>query len=268
MSNLLKMHLFRARRGKLTWILLIVLVAFLVVQYGAMYLMRDLLSTSAMEELSGLSSTPMPNTTNFFDNVIVMFQAQFIPMVLSIFILLFLGIDRSSGFIKNIVSYLDNKYSVAGASLLLCLIYQSVLVLVTLGISLGSCYLIYDNVSFANAGGFFKFLAVFYLSTLSFTMLLVMLADLSGKHVLMMILGVLFLAFGTLLYQLIDLLVAYLRDGDCSFVIEKYLPPGGLQTLSATSPTEAFLRIGGLGAVVLVGAFLLDVVALKKQDIQ
>lgn len=275
MSNLLKMHLFRARKYKLTWILPGILVLLIALMFGVMWLENEFLSSMEMGvhpdvsvgEVSIASSDYTVNSQSYFEGVLVMLQTGFVPMLLIMYVLLFFVIDRSTGFIKNIVGYMDNKVSVAGASLLFTAIYLTVLVVVTMLVSLIGCYLVFDKVTYDGFGNFIKFLVVFYLAALSFTMILIWLADLTGKHAMMMILGILVLAFGTLFYQLIDLLIRYLRDGG-DFMIEKYLPIGGLQTLSLDSPASAFLRIGAISLAVLIGTFFLDVAALKKQDIK
>lgn len=275
MSNLLKMHLFRARKYKLTWVLPGILILLIAIMFGAMWLESELFSSFEAEsfaevsvgEVDLVSSAYSPTSSSYFDTVLLMLQTGFIPMLLIMYVLLFFAIDRSTGFIKNIVGYMDNKSSVAGANLLFSAIYLTVLVAVTMLVSLPASYLIFDQVTYDGIGGFLKYLAVFYLSALSFTMILIWLADKTGKHPIMMILGIIVLAFGSLLYMLINYLVEYLRDGG-DFMIQKYLPIGGLQTLALDSPALDFMRIGGISLAILVGAFFLDVVALKKQDIK
>lgn len=268
MSNLLKMHLFRARRSKLTWILPIILAALLALEYGVIYLLNSLFTPAEIEIINDTGTNEIISSRNYFENVISMLQAQFIPMMLSMFLLMFLGIDRSTGFIKNIVSYMENKCHVAGANLLLALIYLTGLVVLSMLVCLGGCLLIYDRVTFDGIGGFLSFLLVFYLSTLFFVMLLIALADLSGKHVLVMILGVLFLVFGPILFNLINLLINYLTDSETFFVVQRYLPLSGLSELSIRSSFSDLARIGSIALALLIGSFALDVVVLKKQDIK
>lgn len=263
MFNLLKMHLFRARRYKLTWILPIVLILILALVFGIEALVMRL-SYSDMAEGALLSAPEL--SVDFFTTTVSMLKAQIIPMMLCMFILLFLSIDRSTGYIKNIVGYLDNKVGVAGASLLLAAIYLLGLILVTALVSLISCILIYDRIEFYDFGTFISFLGVFYLSTLAVIMLLIMLADLMNRHIMVMVLGVLFIVFEPIIYLPINLLIDYLTES--TFDLAAYLPMlGSLLLLPGKSNPDLLIRLALISAGLLIGSFVLDVVALKKKDI-
>ena len=263
MFNLLKMHLFRARRYKLTWILPIVLVLILALVFGIVALVERLAYTDMTVETS-LSAPTL--SVDFFLTTLSMLKAQIIPLMLCMFVLLFLGIDRSTGYIKNIVGYLDNKVGVAGASLLLSAIYLLGLILVTCLVSLVSCVLIYDRIEFSDFGTFISYLGVFYLSTLAFSMLLIMLADLMNRHIMVMVLGVLFLVFETVIYMPLNALIDYLSKS--SFDLARYLPMLGTTLLLPDKSDPKFLiRLVLIAFGLLVGSFVLDVVALKKKDI-
>jgi hypothetical protein len=258
MCNLLKMDLYRLRRYKLTYVLLGLMALMMLL---TMFITAMMISPSAFydEPQKTVCSFPLLMRE-------MMMNYHMLPLLLAMFLLLFLQADRMTGFLKTVAGYLGRKLPIVLTNLTIAAIYLVLLTLVMFVIAIPGCLLMFDRVTFEQMGGFICYLLLYMLLTLAYCALLLLLADLTGKYVLAMIFGSIYAIYAPILYALIDFLHNS-SEGAKTLVIEKYLPFGNLVYLSYDSSGKDFAYAAIWGVVILVGSAALDVLVLKKKDL-
>ena len=256
MRNRLKMNLFRMKQNKTTYVLGAVSFGFSLLMLGLEWLIEALIG----------SGMPASQEVNGFGTAISLMTTPFVPMFVLMFALLFFNSEISGGYIKNLVGYQGNKYACAGANLLTVALYGGILLLITAPLGIVLALLCYENTVFTDFWKFAAYLLIFFLESMAYILLFLAWSDRSGKYILNMILGVVYLIYGPILYQLVDLGVAYFFDKNIT--LAKYTLLGGMSVLNMNSTAGDFLRSGLIAAAVFVLAYFLDVLALKKRELK
>ncbi|MCQ2430530.1 MAG: hypothetical protein MJ192_09385 [Clostridia bacterium] len=265
MRNILKMNLFRMKSTRIVYAMAIVSLGLSLLFFGI-----DWLITSALSDISDFVNNPPgmePAGTNVWGITRNTMMLGSVPLGAVMATLLFFFTEVSTGYAKNLVGYETNKYDHAGADLLTSAFYTGCLMLVTVILFFILAVLGYDNPEFGNAGKFFVWLVISFIEVLAFITLLKALSDATGKTILFMILGGVYPLLASSVYQLIDLAVIFGLDVE-DFAVEKYTLLGGISSYNLSAEWSGLIILGVIAAAVLVGAYLLDVLALKKRELK
>lgn len=256
MGNLIKMNLFRLRKSKLTYLLGGMTVLLILVILGVTALEKELTTGWYDNDLFA---------TEFYTFLRTCLGRAYLTAFVGLYMMMFLGTDRSTGFIKNIAGYLDNKFTVVGANLLTGAIYLGFLLILALIVSVPMTFVIHDKVTFGSFGSFAAYLGTCLFCTLCVLQVFLLLGDLTKRHFLFGILGMIYMFLAEALFLLVDLLVTWLAQKE--FIVERWIPSCSWTKLTDFSEPVDYLRYLGVAAVLGVGAFVLDAVCLKKKDL-
>lgn len=260
MRNILKMNLFRMARTRTTYILAGVAVALQLLLFFITYL-----TESAIEGMY-TAEFEIEIAHSAFEAFLMQGTLPGSTLISLLFVMMFFSSEISTGYIKNLVGYEGNKFALAGANLITTVLYSLFVTILNVGVSILFSVIFFKSVTFEGLGNFLGYLGVTYLETVAFITLILAWSDRKGKHVLRMILGVVYLIYAMLIYQLINLAVDWIWEKQIS--IGKYTLLGGMSTLNLESEPKAFFLLGGIALAVLVLAFFLDVIALKKRELK
>ena len=263
MTNILKMNLFRFKRSRVAYVLAAVAVFFCMLVQTITFLVNRSMPQLPVTGMGGETldwgltvKTDILNVTMGSIGLII------VPAVMVLFALLFLNGDLTNGYAKNLVGYTGNKRALATANILIPAIYSAGVLILCVVVSIGYGCILFQNVEFKNVGHFLLTVLIMYMEIMGYIMMLVALADLSGRHVLVMILGLVYVLYNNLFYQLINLIV------DTDFRIEKYTLLGGMTSLRADSEPKWYFISAAIALAVFIGFFALDIVGLKKRELK
>ena len=206
----------------------------------------------------------LPN--NVLEVVMLQFTIAVVPMLALMYIMLFLNSEVSSGYAKNIVGYEGNKYALAGANFITAAIYGTIIFLAATALGIAFAALVYKNPVFTDVGKFISYIVVSLLEMYAFIGLFIAFADMKGKYVLMMIIGAVCFMYAMLLYELVDIGVSYFFDKE--FHLENYTILGCMTSFKLTNAYSDFITSGAIALAVLILAYFLDVLALKRRELK
>ena len=258
MRNILKMNFFRMRRTKTTYILAVIGLAF-----SLMFLGINILTDAVMTDLMG---EVVVAENNVLESVMLQFTIAIVPMLALMYIMLFLNSEVSSGYAKNIVGYEGNKYALAGANFITAALYGTVIFLAATAVGVGFAALALKTPVFSDWGKFISYIAVSLIEMYAFIGLFIAFADMKGKYVLLMIIGAVCFMYAMLLYELVDLAFSYFFD--IQFSLENYTLLGCMTMFRLTNKYSDFIISGAIALAVLILAYFLDVLALKRRELR
>ena len=260
MRNILRMNIFRMKRTKMGYILGGVSVLLTLFIFALNWLLDYGMNTLFYGE--GL----IPQVTNIFDSAITQSTSSVGPLLVLMFAMLFLNTVISSGYEKNLIGYQGNKFALSGANIVTVIIYGIILMTVTTSVSILISGLCYKNAVFEGFGKFMAYFTVSFVEMIAYCMLIIALCDLGGRYILGMILGVLYIFYCSLIYQVIDLAVdVFLHK---TITIENYTLLGAMKSFRLSNSYTDYLISGLIASLVFVLGYFLDVYALKKRELK
>ncbi len=260
MRNNFKMQLYRMLRSRLTYVFIGVSVIIALLGFFA-----ELLEGQILVELMGTPGALDDITYNGFTKITDIFAVNFHTICVSAFILLFIAVDYSTGYVKNIVGYRVNKFNCCMANTLIVCVYAAVVFIINIVIGLSFTAIFYKVAEWEGIGKFLMYMLVNFIDTIAFTQLLLFLSDVMKKNVPVMIIGLIYTMMSSLVYLLVDLLVQW--AGAENFTLQKYTILGAAMELKVTSAWGDFARMGAIGLAALILFFLLDCLVMKKREI-
>lgn len=279
MSRAIKLELYRLRRNKYPWIILILSSLMII---GSVYMTKVdyhyyINDKAALENLKinftqinwgiyvgsvipdWLDLGYIPITELFMRNI----QSKILLMFQTIFIVMYIGDELKSSFLKNINQNFPKKIELILGKVIIICIYTFAMFITSFIIMSLSFYIMEGYLKFTETGIFIKYILAEYLLYITYSVIIMFLAYLIRNSAVTLIIGLLESA-GIL--QIIDTIFHQI-SGNLSFSIMNYLISGNIVLLSIDSSDSIYLRVTLLSIIYLVIMIILNTVILSKRDI-
>ena len=279
MSRAIKLELYRLRKNKYPWIILILSSLMII---GSVYMTKVdyhyyINDKASLENLKinftqinwgiyvgsvipdWLDLGYIPITELFMRNI----QSKILLMFQTIFIVMYIGDELKSSFLKNINQVFPRKIDLILGKVIIICIYTFAIFITSFIIMSLSFYIMEGYLKFTEIGIFIKYILAEYLLYITYSIVIMFLAYLIRNSAVTLIIGLLESAgilqiFDTIIHQI---------SGDFSSSIMKYLISGNIVLLSINSSSSIYLRVAILSIIYLVIMIILNTVILSKRDI-
>lgn len=279
MSRAIKLELYRLRRNKYPWIILILSSLMII---GSVYMTKVdyhyyINDKAALENLKinftqinwgiyvgsvipdWLDLGYIPITELFMRNI----QSKILLMFQTIFIVMYIGDELKSSFLKNINQNFPKKIELILGKVIIICIYTLAIFITSFIIMSLSFYFMEGYLKFTEIGIFIKYILTEYLLYITYSIIIMFLAYLIKNSAVTLIIGLLESA-GIL--QIIDTIFHQI-SGNLSFSIMNYLISGNIVLLSIDSSDSIYLRVTLLSIIYLIIMIILNTMVLSKRDI-
>lgn len=279
MSRAIKLELYRLRRNKYPWIILILSSLMII---GSVYMTKVdyhyyINDKAALENLKinftqinwgiyvgsvipdWLDLGYIPITELFMRNI----QSKILLMFQTVFIVMYIGDELKSSFLKNINQVFPKKIELTLGKVAIICVYTLAIFITSFIIMSLSFYFMEGYLKFTEIGIFIKYILTEYLLYITYSIIIMFLAYLIRNSAVTLIIGLLESA-GIL--QIIDTIIHQI-SGNFSSSIMKYLISGNIVLLSINSSSSIYLRVAILSIIYLVIMIILNTVILSKRDI-
>lgn len=279
MSRAIKLELYRLRRNKYPWIILILSSLMII---GSVYMTKVdyhyyINDKAALENLKinftqinwgiyvgsvipdWLDLGYIPITELFMRNI----QSKILLMFQTVFIVMYIGDELKSSFLKNINQVFPKKIELTLGKVAIICVYTLAIFITSFIIMSLSFYFMEGYLKFTEIGIFIKYILTEYLLYITYSIIIMFLAYLIRNSAVTLIIGLLESA-GIL--QIIDT-ISHQISGNLSSSIMKYLISGNIVLLSINSSSSIYLRVAILSIIYLVIMIILNTVILSKRDI-
>lgn len=279
MSRAIKLELYRLRRNKYPWIILILSSLMII---GSVYMTKVdyhyyINDKAALENLKTnftqinwgiyvgsvipdwLDLGYIPVTELFMRNI----QSKILLMFQTVFIVMYIGDELKSSFLKNINQVFPKKIELTLGKVAIICVYTLAIFITNFIIMSLSFYFMEGYLKFTEIGIFIKYILAEYLLYITYSIVIMFLAYLIRNSAVTLIIGLLESAgilqiFDTIIHQI---------SGNLSFSIMKYLISGNIVLLSINSSSSIYLRVALLSIIYLVIMIILNTMILSKRDI-
>lgn len=279
MSRAIKLELYRLRRNKYPWIILILSSLMII---GSVYMTKVdyhyyINDKAALENLKinftqinwgiyvgsvipdWLDLGYIPITELFMRNI----QSKILLMFQTIFIVMYIGDELKSSFLKNINQNFPKKIELILGKVIIICIYTFAIFITSFIIMSLSFYIMEGYLKFTETGIFIKYILAEYLLYITYSIVIMFLAYLIRNSAVTLIIGLLESAgilqiFDTIIHQI---------SGNFSSSIMKYLISGNIVLLSIDSSDSIYLRVTLLSIIYLIIMIILNTMILSKRDI-
>lgn len=279
MSRAIKLELYRLRRNKYPWIILILSSLMII---GSVYMTKVdyhyyINDKAALENLKinftqinwgiyvgsvipdWLDLGYIPITELFMRNI----QSKILLMFQTVFIVMYIGDELKSSFLKNINQVFPKKIELTLGKVAIICVYTLAIFITNFIIMSLSFYFMEGYLKFTEIGIFIKYIFTEYILYITYSIIIMFLAYLIRNSAVTLIIGLLESA-GIL--QIIDTIFHQI-SGNLSFSIMNYLISGNIVLLSIDSSNSIYLRVTLLSIIYLVIMIILNTVILSKRDI-
>lgn len=279
MSRAIKLELYRLRRNKYPWIILILSSLMII---GSVYMTKVdyhyyINDKAALENLKlnftqinwgiyvgsvipdWLDLGYIPITELFMRNI----QSKILLMFQTVFIVMYIGDELKSSFLKNINQVFPKKLELTLGKVAIICVYTLAIFITSFIIMSLSFYFMEGYLKFTEIGIFIKYILTEYLLYITYSIIIMFLAYLIRNSAVTLIIGLLESA-GIL--QIIDTIFHQI-SGNLSFSIMNYLISGNIVLLSIDSSDSIYLRVTLLSVIYLIIMIILNTVILSKRDI-
>ncbi|MDU2025600.1 MAG: ABC transporter permease [Finegoldia magna] len=279
MSRAIKLELYRLRRNKYPWIILILSSLMII---GSVYMTKVdyhyyINDKAALENLKinftqinwgiyvgsvipdWLDLGYIPITELFMRNI----QSKILLMFQTVFIVMYIGDELKSSFLKNINQVFPKKIELTLGKVAIICVYTLAIFITSFIIMSLSFYFMEGYLKFTEIGIFIKYILTEYLLYITYSIIIMFLAYLIRNSAVTLIIGLLESA-GIL--QIIDTIFHQI-SGNLSFSIMNYLISGNIVLLSIDSSDSIYLRVTLLSIIYLIIMITLNTMILSKRDI-
>ena len=279
MSRAIKLELYRLRRNKYPWIILILSSLMII---GSVYMTKVdyhyyINDKAALENLKinftqinwgiyvgsvipdWLDLGYIPITELFMRNI----QSKILLMFQTVFIVMYIGDELKSSFLKNINQVFPKKIELTLGKVAIICVYTLAVFITNFIIMSLSFYFMEGYLKFTEIGIFMKYILTEYLLYITYSIIIMFLAYLIKNSAVTLIIGLLESA-GIL--QIIDTIFHQI-SGNLSFSIMNYLISGNIVLLSIDSSDSIYLRVTLLSIIYLIIIIILNTMILSKRDI-
>lgn len=279
MSRAIKLELYRLRKNKYPWIILILSSLMII---GSVYMTKVdyhyyINDKAALENLKinftqinwgiyvgsvipdWLDLGYIPITELFMRNI----QSKILLMFQTVFIVMYIGDELKSSFLKNINQVFPKKIELTLGKVAIICVYTLAIFITSFIIMSLSFYFMEGYLKFTEIGIFIKYILTEYLLYITYSIIIMFLAYLIRNSAVTLIIGLLESA-GIL--QIIDTIFHQI-SGNLSFSVMNYLISGNIVLLSIDSSDSIYLRVTLLSIIYLIIMIILNTMILSKRDI-
>ena len=279
MSRAIKLELYRLRKNKYPWIILILSSLMII---GSVYMTKVdyhyyINDKAALENLKinftqinwgiyvgsvipdWLDLGYIPITELFMRNI----QSKILLMFQTVFIVMYIGDELKSSFLKNINQVFPKKIDLTLGKVAIVCVYTLAIFITSFIIMSLSFYFMEGYLKFTEIGIFIKYILTEYLLYITYSIIIMFLAYLIRNSAVTLIIGLLESA-GIL--QIIDTIFHQI-SGNLSFSVMNYLISGNIVLLSIDSSDSIYLRVTLLSIIYLIIMIILNTMILSKRDI-
>lgn len=279
MSRAIKLELYRLRKNKYPWIILILSSLMII---GSVYMTKVdyhyyINDKVALENLKinftqinwgiyvgsvipdWLDLGYIPITELFMRNI----QSKILLMFQTVFIVMYIGDELKSSFLKNINQVFPKKIDLTLGKVTIICVYTLAIFITSFIIMSLSFYFMEGYLKFTEIGIFIKYILTEYLLYITYSIIIMFLAYLIRNSAVTLIIGLLESA-GIL--QIIDTIFHQI-SGNLSFSVMNYLISGNIVLLSIDSSDSIYLRVTLLSIIYLIIMIILNTMILSKRDI-
>ena len=279
MNRAIKLELYRLRSNKYPWIILILSSLMII---GSVYMTKVdfhyyINDKAALENLKinftqinwgiyvgsvipdWLDLGYIPITELFMRNI----QSKILLMFQTVFIVMYIGDELKSSFLKNINQVFPKKIELTLGKVAIICVYTLAIFITNFIIMSLSFYFMEGYLKFTEIGIFIKYILTEYLLYITYSIIIMFLAYLIRNSAVTLIIGLLESA-GIL--QIIDTIFHQI-SGNLSFSIMNYLISGNIVLLSIDSSDSIYLRVTLLSIIYLIIMIILNTMILSKRDI-
>lgn len=279
MSRAIKLELYRLRRNKYPWIILILSSLMII---GSVYMTKVdyhyyINDKASLENLKinftqinwgiyvgsvipdWLDLGYIPITELFMRNI----QSKILLMFQTVFIVMYIGDELKSSFLKNINQVFPKKIELTLGKVAIICVYTLAIFITSFIIMSLSFYFMEGYLKFTEIGIFIKYILTEYLLYITYSIIIMFLAYLIKNSAVTLIIGLLESA-GIL--QIIDTIFHQI-SGNLSFSIMNYLISGNIVLLSIDNSDSIYLRVTLLSIIYLIIMIILNTMVLSKRDI-
>lgn len=279
MSRAIKLELYRLRKNKYPWIILILSSLMII---GSVYMTKVdyhyyINDKVALENLKinftqinwgiyvgsvipdWLDLGYIPITELFMRNI----QSKILLMFQTFFIVMYIGDELKSSFLKNINQVFPKKIDLTLGKVAIVCVYTLAIFITSFIIMSLSFYFMEGYLKFTEIGIFIKYILTEYLLYITYSIIIMFLAYLIRNSAVTLIIGLLESA-GIL--QIIDTIFHQI-SGNLSFSVMNYLISGNIVLLSIDSSDSIYLRVTLLSIIYLIIMIILNTMILSKRDI-
>lgn len=279
MNRAIKLELYRLRSNKYPWIILILSSLMII---GSVYMTKVdyhyyINDKAALENLKinftqinwgiyvgsvipdWLDLGYIPITELFMRNI----QSKILLMFQTVFIVMYIGDELKSSFLKNINQVFPKKIELTLGKVAIICVYTLAIFITSFIIMSLSFYFMEGYLKFTEIGIFIKYILTEYLLYITYSIIIMFLAYLIRNSAVTLIIGLLESA-GIL--QIIDTIFHQI-SGNLSFSIMNYLISGNIVLLSIDSSDSIYLRVTLLSIIYLIIMIILNTMILSKRDI-
>ena len=279
MSRAIKLELYRLRRNKYPWIILILSSLMII---GSVYMTKVdyhyyINDKASLENLKinftqinwgiyvgsvipdWLDLGYIPITELFMRNI----QSKILLMFQTVFIVMYIGDELKSSFLKNINQVFPKKIELTLGKVAIICVYTLAIFITSFIIMSLSFYFMEGYLKFTEIGIFIKYILAEYVLYITYSIVIMFLAYLIRNSAVTLIIGLLESA-GIL--QIIDTIFHQI-SGNLSFSIMNYLISGNIVLLSIDSSDSIYLRVTLLSIIYLIIMIILNTMVLSKRDI-
>ncbi len=279
MSRAIKLELYRLRKNKYPWIILILSSLMII---GSVYMTKVdyhyyINDKAALENLKinftqinwgiyvgsvipdWLDLGYIPITELFMRNI----QSKILLMFQTVFIVMYIGDELKSSFLKNINQVFPKKIELTLGKVTIICVYTLAIFITNFIIMSLSFYFMEGYLKFTEIGIFIKYILTEYLLYITYSIIIMFLAYLIRNSAVTLIIGLLESA-GIL--QIVDTIIHQI-SGNFSYSIMKYLISGNIVLLSIDSSDSIYLRVTLLSIIYLIIMIILNTLIFSKRDI-
>lgn len=279
MSRAIKLELYRLRKNKYPWIILILSSLMII---GSVYMTKVdyhyyINDKASLENLKinftqinwgiyvgsvipdWLDLGYIPITELFMRNI----QSKILLMFQTVFIVMYIGDELKSSFLKNINQVFPKKIELILGKVAIICVYTLAIFITNFIIMSLSFYFMEGYLKFTEIGIFIKYILTEYLLYITYSIIIMFLAYLIRNSAVTLIIGLLESA-GIL--QIIDTIFHQISE-NLSFSIMNYLISGNIVLLSIDSSNSIYLRVVILSIIYLIIMIILNTMILSKRDI-
>ncbi|MBO4474092.1 MAG: hypothetical protein IK020_02910 [Clostridiales bacterium] len=166
MFNLIKMNLYRMTRAVSTWVLVIVIAAFGMLQFGTLKLMMD--DPFNMFDGAGTSLIGTETMTGT-DTVSTFLQNSNILIIVSIFIVIFANAEQKSGFDKNIIGITKHRWKHTLARWISAVIGMTALLIIGYFVMFALCALFLNSFTIGSVTAILRSAGLMYIGMIAFS---------------------------------------------------------------------------------------------------
>ena len=280
MSRAIKLELYRLRRNKYPWIILILSSLMII---GSVYMTKVdyhyyINDKAALENLKinftqinwgiyvgsvipdWLDLGYIPITELFMRNI----QSKILLMFQTIFVVLFIGEEIRSKFLKNIIAAFPKNIDLILGKFIVIAVFTLFLFISNFLFMMLTFYLLEGYIVFTNLNYFLKYVLVEYLLYLSYSSLIMLLVYLIKNSAASLLIGILD-ASGIL--EIVDTIIHSSISNSGSFSIMNYIVTGRIVLLSINSSGIMYLHSIIIAIIFLIISITGTYLLFRNKDV-